>query len=180
MNQKIHNVDIPSLEMVYYPDPRLKEVCTPIEDPTDPAVRALTEKMWELMHASRGVGLAGPQVGVTVRLFTACPSAEASDNRVYINPEIVAVDGTQDGEEGCLSFPGVYCKVKRHKKATIRACGLDGEVFEETGEDLLARIFEHESDHLDGRLLTDRMSRVARIANRKLLQSLEEKYTPVS
>jgi peptide deformylase len=122
------------------------------------------------------VGLAGPQVGVTVRIFVASPTFEESDRRVYVNPHIVALDGTQVGDEGCLSFPGVSCKIKRANAATIRALGLDGEEFEETGEELTARIFQHECDHLDGRLLVDRMGSVAKLANRRTLKELEDKF----
>jgi peptide deformylase len=175
-NAKIHAVDPAELRIIHYPDPRLREMCTPVEDPTDPAVSELVSRMFELMFESRGVGLAAPQVGVTVRLFVASPTFDPSDCHVFINPKIVAVDGRQDGEEGCLSFPDIHCKVRRHETATIRATGLDGEVFEQTGRDLTARIFEHESDHLDGRLLVDRMSRVAKLANRRALGNLEASF----
>ncbi len=172
-NAKIERVDIPSLAIIYYPDPRLREVCEPVEDPTAPAVRAMVERMFELMFASRGVGLAAPQVGVTVRLFVASPTVDEQDKRIYINPQIISTEGRQDGEEGCLSLPGVTCKIKRAASAAIRASGLDGKVFEETGEFLAARIFQHEIDHLNGRLLLDRMGSVARLANRKALKQLE-------
>lgn len=172
-NEKIRAADLDALQIVHYPDPRLREDCTPVDDPAAPEVRALVEKMFSLMFESRGVGLAAPQVGVTVRLFLASPTFEDSDRRVYINPRIVAADGKQMGEEGCLSFPGIHCKVKRHNVVTIRAFDLDGQEFEEVGEELTARIFEHESDHLDGRLLVDRMGSVARLAHRKALAELE-------
>jgi len=172
---KIIQADVQSLGIVEYPDPRLEETCAPV-DAVDDSVRALAERMLELMFASRGVGLAAPQVGVTVRLFVASPTFEPTDRRVYVNPQIIALDGTQLGDEGCLSFPGVSCKIKRANTATIRALGLDGEPFEETGEELTARIFQHECDHLDGRLLVDRMGSVAKLANRRALRELEEKY----
>ncbi|MFP4105678.1 MAG: peptide deformylase [Phycisphaerae bacterium] len=172
---KIANIDIPSLTLVHYPDPRLREVCSPVPI-VDENVGKLVDRMFEVMFSSRGVGLAAPQVGVPVRIFIASPTFEPDDRRVYINPEIIDLQGKQDGEEGCLSFPGIFCKVKRAMQATIRAQNVDGEWFEETGEDLLARIFQHESDHLEGRLLADRMSKVARIANRRALNNLEEEY----
>jgi peptide deformylase len=172
-NIKVHQTDIANLRIIHYPDPRLRELCTPVEDPSDPRVRELVEKMFELMFASRGVGLAASQAGVTVRLFIASPTFDPQDRHVYINPEILNVSGRQEGDEGCLSFPEIHCKVRRHNVVTLRATGLDGEVFEETGQELTARIFEHESDHLDGRLLVDRMSSVAKLANRKALRQLE-------
>ena len=172
-SSKIERVDISSLEIIHYPDPRLREVCTAVEDPTDAGVRALVARMFDLMFAARGVGLAAPQVGVTVRLFIASPGFDLEDRRVYVNPQIVSADGRQDGEEGCLSFPGIRCKVKRAAHATVRATGLDGKEFEEAGQDLAARIFQHELDHIDARLLVDRMGSVARLANRRAIKDLE-------
>ena len=174
-NAKIRAADPTSLEIIHYPDPRLREVSTPV-DTVDDAVRRIAERMFELMFASRGVGLAAPQVGVTVRLFVASPSFDPSDRRVYVNPEIVSAEGSQEGEEGCLSFPGVTCKIKRANVVTIRAIGIDGEIFEETGEDLTARIFLHEMDHINGRLIVDRMGSVAKLANRRAIKELEEEF----
>ncbi len=172
---KIKGLDLPALRVIHYPDPRLREACSPVAR-VDDDLRALVDRMFELMFASRGVGLAGPQVGVTSRLFIASPTFEPSDRRVYINPEILDTAGKQDGEEGCLSFPGIYSKVRRPNVAVIRAQGLDGQWFEETGEELLARIFLHESDHLDGRLLVDRMGSVSKMAHRKALRELEDAF----
>jgi len=176
MNEKIRQVNVDRLTVIHYPDPRLREVCTPV-DVVDDSVRALVDRMFELMFEFRGVGLAAPQVGVTVRLFIASPTFQPDDRRVYINPEIIAAEGAQDGEEGCLSFPGISCKIKRSKAATIRALDRAGKAFEEPGTDLAARIFQHESDHLDGRLLVDRMGSVARLANRRALREMEESFS---
>ena len=175
MNEKIQQADLAHLEVVRYPDPRLTEVCTPVEAVDEP-VRLLVERMFELMFQQRGVGLAAPQVGLAVRLFVASPTFDLNDRQVYINPQITHTEGTQEGEEGCLSFPGISCKVKRKKTATIRALGLNGSEFERTGEDLAARIFQHETDHLDGRLLVHRMGSVARLAHRRALKELEADY----
>jgi len=177
MNDKVLSVNPAELTVICYPDPRLRELCTPVRA-VDDSVRALIDRMFELMFESRGVGLAAPQVGVTVRLFVASPMFQPDDRRVYVNPTIIAMDGAQDGEEGCLSFPSISCKVQRKKVATIRALNRDGECFEETGEDLVARIFQHESDHLDGRLLVDRMGSVARLTHRRALRELEESFAP--
>lgn len=175
MRQKWHNIDLPALRILRYPDPRLREVCTPA-GPADDDLRRLVERMFELMFDVHGVGLAAPQVGVTVRLFVACPTGEPSDRRVYLNPRITVLDGSQEGEEGCLSFPGIYSKIKRADTATIQALDLDGNAFEETGRGLLARIYQHETEHLDGRLLVDRMGTVSKLANRRALKELEEKF----
>ncbi len=174
-NAKIKEVDIASLRVICYPDPRLREVCTPVDE-VDDDVRRLVGRMFDLMFPASGVGLAAPQVGVTVRLFVASPTFDPDDRRVYINPRIISTEGSQDGDEGCLSFPGISCRIKRYNVATIRALGLDGEEFEETGDQLAARIFQHETDHLDGRLLVDRMGSVAKLANRRSLKELEEKF----
>jgi len=175
VNEKITRADLSSLKVLYFPDPHLREGCTPVEV-VDASVRALVERMFELMFESRGVGLAGSQVGVSVRLFIASPTFSPEDRRVYINPRIVAAEGTQEGDEGCLSFPSIYTKVKRHGKVTIRAQNLKGEWFEETADALAARILEHEIDHLDGRLLVDRMGTVAKLAHRKAIHQLEEAF----
>ena len=178
-HEKIRAADLSALQIVCYPDPRLRETCSPVET-IDASVAALAARMAELMFAHRGVGLAGPQVGVTARLFIASPRFDPDDLRVYVNPEILAAEGQQDDDEGCLSFPDVHCRVKRPRVVTLRAQGLDGAWFEETGEDLTARAFEHETDHLDGRLLVDRMGQVAKLANRRLLKDLEERYAAAS
>ncbi|MFW6066360.1 MAG: peptide deformylase [Planctomycetota bacterium] len=175
-NDIIQSADLSSLRITFYPDARLKQDCAEVPDPADPAVGALAERMFELMFAGRGVGLAGPQVGVTARLFVASPTADTGDRRVYINPRIISSEGSQEDDEGCLSFPGIFCKIKRHASVTIRAQGLDGEWFEESGSDLHARILQHESDHLDGILLVDRMGSVARLSNRKALKALQQRY----
>lgn len=174
--EKIAQVDVPSLHIIKYPDPRLKEVCTPLEKVDPAALRPLIDKMFELMYAAKGVGLAANQVGLTVRLFVASPSFEQDDRRVYINPRILSVDGWEEHEEGCLSLPGANGKIKRHSTVTIEATDLDGNAFQETGTDLLARIFQHESDHLNGQLIMDKMGSVAKLANRRIFKDLEEGY----
>lgn len=176
MDRIIQN-NLAGLEIVKYPDPRLNEICTRVED-FDDSLPGLVERMFEIMYASRGVGLAAPQVGLTIRLFIAGPTGQPGGDGegVYINPEIIERDGTDIDQEGCLSFPGLTCKIKRAKSVTIRATNLDGGTFTQSAEDLLARIFQHESDHLDGILLSDRMSAVARIANRRLLKELTEEF----
>ena len=175
-NAKIHEADIASLEVIRYPDPRLREASTPVDE-VDESVRRLIEKMFELMFEAAGVGLAAAQVGITARLFVASPSFDQADRQVYINPQIIAAEGSQESDEGCLSFPGIICKVKRPNVATIRATNLDGEVFEQAVNGLAARILLHELDHLDGRLLVDRMGSVAKLTNRRALKDLQDQFT---
>lgn len=170
-------LDLASLRIVKYPDPVLNEVCEPV-DAFDASLRALAERMLAIMYASRGVGLAAPQVGVPIRLFVANPTAEAGGQQegIYVNPQLIDLAGEELADEGCLSFPDVVCKVKRATRATLRAANPDGEAFTPTGEGLLARVFQHECDHLDGILLSDRMSTVARLANRRVLRALQAEY----
>jgi peptide deformylase len=174
-NHIIESIDLQELRVLRYPDPRLTKVCAPLEELNGP-VGPLVERMFELMFAHRGVGLAGPQVGIGLRLFVASPAFEETDRRIYINPEIISLEGQQDGDEGCLSFPDIHCRIKRAQTVTVRAQSLDGTWFKETCADLAARIVQHESDHLDGRLLIDRMGTVAKLANRRALKELKEKF----
>ena len=178
VNEKIKLADLSTLTIIHDPDPRLEETATEIEE-VDDSVRLLAEGMLKLMFAAAGVGLAAPQVGVTVQLFVASPTVHEDDRRVYINPRIVSADGRQEGEEGCLSMPGVTCRLKRRAVVTIEATNLAGEVFQQTVEGLAARIFQHEIDHLDGQLLIDRMGTVAKLANRCTLKQLEEDFVPM-
>lgn len=150
-------------------------MCMPIET-VDEHVRALVEKMTELIFDSNGVGLSAPQVGVTVRLFIGSPTFEPDDLHIYINPRIISVEGADISEEGCLSFPGIFTKIKRYAKVTIEAMGLEGVVFTQTCEDLHARICQHENDHLEGKLLVDRMGSVAKMGHRKALEELVDKF----
>lgn len=166
-------VDLDSLAIVHYPEPVLREKARPIEQVND-EVRAVAQRMIELMHRAPGVGLAAPQVGLPWRLFVANPTGEAGDDRVYINPSFVELTGPNaPREEGCLSLPGVHVDVTRPTVATIRALNLDGEVFEDSADDLLARIWQHEFDHLEGVLIIDKMSAMDRMANRRALRELE-------
>jgi peptide deformylase len=176
-SDKIRAADSEALAIVRYPDPRLREVCTPIEEIDEPLIR-LVEAMWGLMLESRGVGLAAPQVGITVRLFAASPTFSPDDLQVYINPKIVDACGTIEEEEGCLSFPMVYTNVKRSAEIVVEAMDLNGDIFQETCLDLHSRIIQHELDHLDGRLLVDRMGAVSKLANRRALKDLEAQFKP--
>jgi peptide deformylase len=170
-------IDLASLKILKYPDPRLRGPCGPVREIDEP-LRRLVRRMFELMYAAHGVGLAAPQLGIPLRVFVINPGGEPGpDECAYVNPEIVDQDGTMLNEEGCLSFPGISCKVKRRKKVVLRATDLQGAVFQQTGEDLLARIFQHEMDHIDGILLMDRMSLVARMSHRRDLKELEDKFS---
>jgi len=170
--------DLAALRVVRYPDPRLREMCTPVEA-VDDSVRALAERMLDLMFDSAGVGLAAPQVGVTVRLLVASPTFERTDRLCLINPRIIAEDGWDEQEEGCLSFPSIYCKIRRRRDITVETLDLSGGSVRYELEGFAARVVQHEIDHLDGRLLDDRMSQIAKLANRKALKQLEAEFEGV-
>jgi peptide deformylase len=161
--------------IVHYPDPRLRKVCEPVTK-FDDNLKALVQRMLELMHAGHGVGLAGPQVGVNRRLFVMNATGQEQDDLVFINPEIHDAHGNCEAEEGCLSLPEVYAQIRRATECTIRARNLDGEPIELRGTDLLCRIWQHETDHLDGTLIVDRMGPSDKIATKKKLKELEAAY----
>jgi len=165
------------LRVLHYPDPRLREKAAPLDPGTiDDSVRALAERMCELMAARSGVGLAATQVGVGLRIFVANPTGEPADSRAYLNPRLVSCEGGVLNEEGCLSVPGVHCKIRRYAKVTLEAMDLAGNPLHIEAEDLLARIFQHETDHLDGKLIVDRMGTVAKLSHRGTLKQLEEDF----
>ena len=158
-----------------FPAPVLARPAKPIDRITDD-IRRLAEKMIDIMLETKGVGLAAPQAGVDLQIFVVSLDGTKENARVYINPEITPSGPFEESDEGCLSLPGIYTKIKRHKKCTVTATDLDGNRFTEQGEGLLARAFQHEFDHLQGMLIKDRMGRVAAIANRKRLKELQKQY----
>jgi peptide deformylase len=148
------------MEILPYPHPALRWKTKPIQEINDDLRRVVAE-MFELMYAAKGIGLAAPQVGLPYRLFILNLTGEPGEKEeelVFINPEILKRKGTTEGEEGCLSFPGMYGQVKRAAKVVIEAFNLQGECFEYSLDDLAARAVQHESDHLDGVLYIDRMA----------------------
>jgi len=163
------------LQIIQYPDPRLKKVSVPVEK-FDPPLKALAARMLELMREARGVGLAAPQVGQNVRMFVMNHSGDPGDDRVYVNPELTEAEGAEESEEGCLSLPGLNVRVVRDKTLRIRAKDVEGNPIDQVETGYIARVWQHEFDHLNGTLITDRMGAVAKMAARKILRELEEKY----
>jgi peptide deformylase len=160
--------------VVVWPDDRLRQTSVEIKQ-IDASVRELYQDLVDSMYAENGLGIAALQLGDARRMFIVEPKLagrEASDPPVaFINPEVVwTSDETQDSEEGCLSFPDIYIKVKRPMRARVRAMGLDGVMFELEGEALLARCLLHENDHLTGKLLVDFVGPLKRQMIRKKLQ----------
>jgi peptide deformylase len=162
-------------QIICWPDPRLLEASLPVER-FDADLAVLVKRMLHLMHEAKGVGLAAPQVGVNRRLFVMNPTTQPGDDRIYINPVFQDSDGQEEGEEGCLSLPGLSVKVVRAKQALLKAQDLEGQSFEQTAEGYVARIWQHEYDHLDGTLLIHRMTPLAKLGARRLLKELRGKY----
>jgi peptide deformylase len=158
-----------------YPDPVLRGTAEPIAV-IDEEVRRLAEDMIETMYAARGVGLAAPQVGVLKRLVTIDVSGDQSEPLVLVNPEIEESSGRQAGEEGCLSLPGLTGDVVRPEHAVLVAQGLDGAEIRLEGDELPARAFHHELDHLDGILFIDKLSKVERFRLRDEIRRLEADF----
>ncbi|MGB0717474.1 MAG: peptide deformylase [Phycisphaerae bacterium] len=165
------------LSIVHYPDPVLKKNCQTVTEFGDD-LKALVEQMYKLMHAARGIGLAAPQVGLPLRIFVYNISGEDADNQVCINPELIDLEGAATDDEGCLSLPGITVNVKRATQLTMRGQDTDGNPVELKGTDLLARVWQHENDHLHGKLIIDNMSPSDEIANRKAVKKLEDEFKP--
>jgi peptide deformylase len=168
-------VDASSLEVVNYPDPVLRKTARPVTE-IDDALVAISERMLELMVEHKGVGLAGPQVALSTRLFVMNPTGEPEDNRVVINPQVLARRGRESMTEGCLSLPDIQGKIERPTWIRWRYFDLDGGEVTEELSGFPARVAQHEIDHLDGILITDRMRPAERSVAERQLRDLEERY----
>ncbi len=152
------------MQIVPYPHPALRWKSKPILL-IDDALRRTVRRMFELMYESKGIGLAANQVALPYRLFVVNVTGEDADPEqefVFINPEIVKRKGNAEGEEGCLSLPELFGQVRRAESIVVEAFDLDGQPFEMKLKDLPSRVVQHELDHLDGVLFTDRMTDLAR------------------
>ncbi|PLX84274.1 MAG: peptide deformylase [Desulfuromonas sp.] len=156
------------LRILHYPEPILARASEPVAG-VDESLKTLAADMAETMYAAPGVGLAAPQVGVSKRLVVidCSPKDEAPRLIAAVNPEIVAREGEDFEEEGCLSVPGYYARVSRSAWVKVRFLDLDGEEREMEADGLLAVAFQHEIDHLDGILFVDRLSALKRNMFRK-------------
>lgn len=175
------------LEILTFPDPRLAETATKVEN-VDDALRKLIDDMFETMYAAEGVGLAAPQVGVLKRLIVLdCGEREKEEARplkpvqplAIINPEIVSKDGEIVWEEGCLSVPGYTDEVNRAAKVVVEGLDRDGKPVRIEAEGLLAVCLQHEIDHLEGTIFLDRLSRLKQsMVKKKLKKRAEEEARP--
>jgi peptide deformylase len=147
------------LNVLRYPDPRLHKVARKVERVGD-EIRKLIKDMAETMYNAPGVGLAATQVDVHVRLIVIDLSETRDQLHVFINPEQVSAEGEAEREEGCLSVPGVYEKVRRAERVTVRALDAAGQPFTLEATDLLAVCIQHEMDHLEGKVFVEKLSRL--------------------
>jgi peptide deformylase len=165
------------MSIVHYPEPVLLTVGRPVEDEEfGEELERLAEDMFETMTHAGGVGLAAPQVGISKRLFVMDVPVgdEQRERHVLVNPEIVRIEGEQVGEEGCLSFPGLFQVVKREMRVIARARDTKGEEFELDVADLAARCILHETDHCDGIVFLDRMTPLKREMAKRKIKTLQK------
>ncbi len=168
-------IDIEKCQITHYPAPVLAKPARPVEKINDD-IRRLVEKMTDIMFENKGIGLAAPQAGVSLRLFIISLEQKREKVKVYINPTVTTSGQLIQFEEGCLSLPGVYTKTRRYEKAAVTATDLEGNEFTDQAEGLYARCLQHEYDHIEGVTITERMGSAARIAHRKQFRKLREEH----
>ncbi|MBN1806408.1 MAG: peptide deformylase [Sedimentisphaerales bacterium] len=166
-------IDFENCRITRYPAEVLAEKAQRVEE-IDEDIRQLVKRMTEMMIEHKGVGFAAPQAGVSLRLFIISLDGTEQNVKVYINPTITPNGKVGSNEEGCLSVPGVWTKVRRYKKCSVTATDLDGNEFSEEAEGLHARALQHEYDHIEGVTIVNRMTQTARIAHRRQLKKLTE------
>jgi peptide deformylase len=166
------------LRIVPYPHPALRYESRPVLQ-IDDKLRGIVREMFELMYASNGIGLAANQVGIPLRFFilnlTADPE-QPDQERVFINPQIRKRHSSEENEEGCLSFPGLYGKVRRARKIRVHSFDLQGNDVEIEADDLLGRAIQHELDHLDGKLFIDYLGTIAKTSANPKVKEIEAGY----
>ena len=168
-------MDIEKCRITHYPADTLGRRAQPVEK-IDDNIRQLVEKMTDIMLKNSGIGLAAPQVSVPLRLFIISLNGTKENVKVYINPTVTPAGELDSVDEGCLSVPGVYTKIRRYKKCKVAATDLNGNEFTEEAEGLFARALQHEYDHIEGMTIADRMGSAAKIAHRKQLKKLREEH----
>lgn len=158
-----------SLEILEFPDPRLRTVAKPVEA-FDAELGYLIENMFETMYSANGIGLAATQVNVHRQVLVLDVSESRDQPLAYINPRIIDSEGKETCEEGCLSVPGIYAEVSRAEKIRVSACDPEGNLFEQQLEGMHAVCLQHEMDHLKGKLFVDYLSPLKQRMVRKKLQ----------
>lgn len=163
-------------KILKYGEPVLEQKADPVTDFDTAELKELIADMWETMYAAKGVGLAAPQIGFSKRVSVIDVSVGEDESKkiVIVNPEITLREGKQTGEEGCLSIPGFREPVTRSSKVRVRAQDASGAAIELTGDELLARAFEHEIDHLNGILFINHLSALKRDIIRRKIKKLQK------
>ena len=167
------------IDMVYpivkFGDPVLEREAGEVREFDTPELHQFLDDMFHSMYATKGVGLAAPQIGFArkIAVIDVSNGENPEEKLILINPKILKTEGKQEGEEGCLSIPGFREQVRRPKRVTLRAQNAKGEEFEMTGEDLLARAFLHETDHLFGRLYITHISALKRDLMKRKIKKLQ-------
>jgi len=165
------------LQIVHYPHPTLRHLSKPVKR-VDAELREMIGRMFELMYQAEGVGLAANQVDLPLRLFVVnlkCDPEEGEEH-VFINPVISLPRGVEEKEEGCLSLPELHGQVNRPARIQFSAYNLSGDLLEAELEGLIARVVQHEVDHLDGMLFTDRLSTTGQMAVQEDLDTMESQF----
>jgi len=164
------------MQIRVYPDEVLRRKAAPLDD-IDETLKRTAAQMLDIMHAGKGIGLAGPQVGLSIRLVVIDIPGEETGGLVLVNPEVLSVSGeTGEQPEGCLSFPGAEGAVRRPQVITARWHDLDGREVEVEARDLYARVLLHETDHLDGVLFVDKLNAASTVAMKTWLARMEREY----
>lgn len=168
------------MKIVEFPHPSLRYKAKRLTA-IDQRIRSYAAEMLDLMYEHRGLALAATQVALPIRLIVmnVCDKVEERDPAkavAVVNPEILERKGSVEGEEGCLSFPGLYQKIRRAKTAKVVGFDLEGNMIEKTVNDLEARVWQHEIDHLDGTLFIDKMGPIAKLGSRTTLKDFERKF----
>ena len=170
----MEQIDIDRCQITHYPAGILGRRAEPVEGIND-NIRQLVDKMTDIMLKNKGVGLAAPQVGVSLRLFIISIDGSRENVRAYVNPTVTPIGELDAVDEGCLSVPGIYTKIRRYKKCEVTATDLDGNEFTDRAEGLYARALQHEYDHIEGITIVNRMGQPAMIVHRKQLKKLQER-----
>ncbi|MCL4204559.1 MAG: peptide deformylase [Pirellulaceae bacterium] len=170
-------MDRKPLQVVYYPHPTLRHKSKPIKR-VDADLQRIIREMFALMYASNGIGLAANQVDLPLRLFVVNLAASPNEGEelVFLNPVLSQPKGNEESEEGCLSLPQLYGPVRRPKQITVHAYNLRGEEIRATLDGMLSRVVQHELDHLDGVLFTDRMKATALAEAQPVLDEFEREF----
>ena len=163
-------------KIVKYGDPVLEQVAEPVTEFDTDELRQVVEDMWETMYSAKGVGLAAPQIGLRKRITVVDVSVGEDETKklVVVNPSVIRREGSQVGEEGCLSIPGFREQVKRANRVVVAAQNEKGESIQVEGEELLARALEHEIDHLNGILFLNHLSMLKRDMIRRKIKKLQK------